>query len=98
MPRILVVEDDAKTAQSLVSGFSAEGFNARIASNGQDALASVAAHPCDIIILDWMLPRRSGLEVLRALRERGNRVPVLVLTARDDIDDRVIGLQAGADD
>jgi two-component system copper resistance phosphate regulon response regulator CusR len=98
MQRILIVEDDLKTAQSLVSGFSAEGFSARTALNGQDALNSVAATPCDVVVLDWMLPGRNGLEVLRVLRERGNRVPVLLLTARDAIDDRVIGLEAGADD
>ncbi len=98
MQRILIVEDDAKTAQGLVSGFSAEGFSARAALNGKDALDSIEATPCDVVVLDWMLPGRNGLEVLYALRDRGNRVPILLLTARDAVDDRVIGLQGGADD
>lgn len=92
------MEDDSKTARSLVAGLLAEGFSARAALNGNDALDSLAATPCDVVVLDWMLPGRDGIQVLRALRERGNRVPVLLLTARDAVDDRVTGLEAGADD
>ena len=95
---MLVVEDDRKTARGLVAGLEAEGFRARSAERGDDALQSLAATPTDLVILDWMLPGRDGMQILRALRERGNRVPVLLLTARDAVDDRVSGLQAGADD
>jgi two-component system copper resistance phosphate regulon response regulator CusR len=98
IPKLLVVEDDPKTARSLVAGLQAEGFVAHAARNGEDALRSLSATPCELVILDWMLPGRDGLEILRAVRERGNRVPVLLLTARDGIDDRVSGLEAGADD
>jgi DNA-binding response OmpR family regulator len=98
MQRILIVEDDPKTAQSLVSGLSTEGFTARAVLNGTDALSSLASAPCEVVVLDWMLPGRDGLEVLRALRERGDRVPVLLLTARDAVGDRVTGLETGADD
>lgn len=97
-PKLLLVEDDPKTARSLVAGLEAEGFSAHSASCGDDALSSLSATPYELVILDWMLPGRDGLQVLRAIRERGNRVPVLLLTARDAVDDRVSGLEAGADD
>jgi two-component system copper resistance phosphate regulon response regulator CusR len=96
--RILVVEDDAKTAQGVVAGLKGEGFDVRAAYTGEDALQSLAAQPVDLVVLDWMLPGRDGLQVLRALRERGQHVPVLLLTARDAVTDRVKGLEAGADD
>jgi DNA-binding response OmpR family regulator len=96
--RLLIVEDDAKTARSLVAGFDAEGFTARAAHNGDDALRSLENTSWDLVILDWLLPGRDGLEVMRVLRERGNRVPILLLTARDAVNDRVVGLEAGADD
>ena len=98
MQRVLIVEDDPKTAQSLVAGFAAEGFGASAALNGEEALNTLARESCEMVVLDWMLPGRDGLQVLSALRERGNRVPVLLLTARDAVDDRVHGLEAGADD
>lgn len=98
MQRILIVEDDSKTAQSLAAGLAAEGFNAKAVSHGDDALLSLGANSYELIILDWMLPGRSGLEILAEIRARGNRVPVLLLTARDALDDRVTGLEGGADD
>jgi two-component system copper resistance phosphate regulon response regulator CusR len=98
MQRIMVVEDDSTTAEGLVQGLSSEGFATRWAASGSDALASLQAQPADALILDWMLPGRSGIEVLQALRARGQRVPVLLLTARDAVTDRVTGLEAGADD
>ena len=97
-PKLLVVEDDPKTARSVVVGLQAEGFSAVAASSGDDALHSLRVTPYELVILDWMLPGRDGLQVLHALRERGNRVPVLLLTARDAVNDRVSGLEAGADD
>lgn len=96
--RLLIVEDDAKTARSLVAGLQGEGFTAQIAQDGEAALQSIAATPYDLVVLDWMLPGRDGLCVLQTLRARANRVPVLLLTARDAVDDRVSGLEAGADD
>jgi two-component system copper resistance phosphate regulon response regulator CusR len=96
--RVLVVEDEPTTAESLVRGLSAEGFEVRWAASGSDALASVKAQAPDAVVLDWMLPGASGVDVLRALRTLGQRVPVLLLTARDAVSDRVTGLEAGADD
>jgi DNA-binding response OmpR family regulator len=98
IPKLLIVEDDSKTARSLVAGLQAEGFNAYAAQRGDDALNSLSATPYELVVLDWMLPGRDGLQVLRTIRERGNRVPVLLLTARDAVNDRVLGLEAGADD
>jgi two-component system copper resistance phosphate regulon response regulator CusR len=95
---VLVVEDESTTAESLVHGLSAEGFAARWAASGDDALASMQSLPPDLVVLDWMLPGTSGVEVLRQLRAQGQRVPVLLLTARDAVSDRVTGLEAGADD
>jgi len=96
--RVLIVEDESKTARSLAEGLSRESFTAHIASNGADALTILTSQRYDVVVLDWMLPQRDGLEVLRLLRERGERVPVLLLTARDAVSDRVRGLEAGADD
>jgi two-component system copper resistance phosphate regulon response regulator CusR len=98
IPKLLVVEDDPKTARSLVAGLQAEGFSAHAAQRGDDALNSLSATAYELVILDWMLPGRDGLQILRTIRERGNRVPVLLLTARDAVNDRVSGLEAGADD
>lgn len=96
--RVLVAEDDVTTAESLVRGFSAEGFTVRWAKTADTALASLSAQPADVLVLDWMLPGKSGIEVLQTLRTHGQRVPVLLLTARDAVTDRVTGLEAGADD
>jgi DNA-binding response OmpR family regulator len=95
---LLIAEDDVTTAGSLVRGFSAEGFTVRWAKTAEDALASLLAQPADVAVLDWMLPDGSGLEVIRKLRARGQKTPVLLLTARDAVADRVDGLEAGADD
>lgn len=96
--RLLIVEDDEKTARALRDGLVREGFEVRIAGTGEDALLTLAAVPADVVVLDWMLPGRDGLEILQEIRKRDQRMPVLLLTARDAVTDRVTGLEAGADD
>jgi DNA-binding response OmpR family regulator len=96
--RLLVIEDHADLRDQLAAGLRAQGFQVDTAADGTSGwqLASAAEH--DLIILDRMLPGLDGLDVLRRLRISGSRVPVLILTARDSIEDRVSGLDAGADD
>lgn len=98
MAKILIIEDDAKTARAVCEGLQNEGHAAIAASTGEDGLALLNAQAFEAVVLDWMLPGRDGLEIVQALRARGNRTPVLLLTARDAIEDRVLGLDAGADD
>jgi DNA-binding response OmpR family regulator len=96
--RLLLVEDDKKAAQVLSRGFVEEGFVVDVAHSGDvgDELAFVNDY--DAIVLDWMLPRKDGLSLCHDLRARGVRTPVLMLTARDSLPDRIAGLDAGADD
>ena len=96
--RVLIVEDEKKTASFIRKALQAEGFAADVFHNGADALAAAAATPFDAIVLDIMLPGRDGLSVLRQLRERQNTTPVLLLSARGQVNERVEGLNAGADD
>src|SRR5215467_7042241 len=96
--RVLVVEDEKKTASFIRKALQAEGFAVDVCHNGDDALASAATTPFDGIVLDIMLPGRDGLSVLRQLRERHNRTPVLLLSARGEVNERVEGLNSGADD
>ncbi len=96
--RILVVEDDVKMASLLRRGLVEEGLAADIASTGDDALWMAGATEYDAIVLDVMVPGIDGFEVCRRLREAGTWAPVLMLTARDAVEDRVSGLDAGADD
>lgn len=96
--KILVIEDDAKTAQAIRKGLSGEGFEAFVATTGEEGFFLLSAEPFDLVILDWMLPGRDGIEILKTLRARGAKTPVLLLTARDAVEDRVHGLDAGADD
>ena len=97
-PRLLVVDDDPDVRDSLRRALGYAGYEVATASNGADALGAVARSPVDLIILDVLMPMLDGFETCRALRDRGNATPVLVLTARDAVDDRVTGLEAGADD
>ena len=96
--RILVVEDEKKVAKALKSGLEGERFNVTLAETGEDGYFLASSSTFDLIVLDIMLPGRSGLEILSALRQRQVHTPVLLLTARDTIDDRVRGLDEGADD
>jgi DNA-binding response OmpR family regulator len=96
--RVLVVEDDAAIADVLRRALRQEGHEVRSAQDGVEALEMAEAFVPDLVILDLGLPKRSGLDVLRALRGAANRVPVLILTALDDLQSRVQGLDAGADD
>ncbi len=98
MPRVLVVEDEPRVRRSLEEGLQGAGFEVETAATGEEGVRKATAHHPDCIVLDWMLPGRDGLQVLAELRQSGNRTPVLLLTARDAIDDRVLGLDSGADD
>src|SRR5438552_6559510 len=96
--RILIAEDEPKAAAYLRKGVSESGFVVDCADNGEDALHRALTGEYDLIILDVMLPGRDGWAVLEELRRAGNETPVLFLTARDSVPDRVKGLQLGADD
>ncbi len=96
--RVLIVEDDAKVARALSQGLTAEGYETRIALTGEEGFFLANRERFDLIILDLMLPGRGGVEILQTLRQRDIQTQVLVLTARDSIEDRVTGLDAGADD
>jgi two-component system, OmpR family, copper resistance phosphate regulon response regulator CusR len=96
--RVLVVEDEHKVASALKEGLEGEGYDVVVEHTGEAALVRLKTDPFDILLLDLLLPGRGGLEVLRTLREQGYETPVLVLTARDTLDDRVTGLDGGADD
>lgn len=96
--RILVVEDDKKVASFLAKGLREEGYAVDVAHDGEDGLLKANVHDYDLVLLDVMLPGRTGFEVVRELRSRESTVPVLMLTARDDRHDIIAGLDAGADD
>src|SRR5262245_59412539 len=98
MPRVLVIEDDPKILRSLERGLRAEGYDVVAAATGEEGHRLAAVDRLDCLVLDLLLPGRGGLEVLADVRRAGNSVPVLVLTARDGVEDRVLGLDAGADD
>jgi DNA-binding response OmpR family regulator len=96
--RILVVEDEQKVANALLEGLEGERYEVVVERTGEGAFFRVTTEPFDAVLLDLTLPGRDGLEILAAIRERGVKIPVLVLTARDTLQDRVVGLDAGADD
>jgi two-component system response regulator MprA len=97
-PRVLVVEDDRAVRESLRRSLEFNGYDVHLAGDGAEALAGIGQVGPDVVVMDVMMPRLDGLETTRALRSAGNSVPILVLTARDAIGDRVEGLDAGADD
>ena len=96
--KILLIEDDAKTARAVRAGLESEGYATAWASTGEDGFYRLNAEAFDAVLLDWMLPGRDGPEILQTLRARGTHTPVLLLTARDALEDRVFGLDSGADD
>jgi two-component system, OmpR family, copper resistance phosphate regulon response regulator CusR len=96
--RILIVEDEEKMAKALRTGLEADQFSVSVAHTGEDGFFLASTEPFDLLILDLMLPRRDGMEVLAALRQRRISTPVLILTSKDTVKDRVRGLDAGADD
>jgi two-component system response regulator MprA len=96
--RVLVVDDDRAVRESLRRSLEFNGYTVSLASDGAEALASIAGHIPDALVIDVMMPRLDGIETTRALRTAGNDLPILVLTARDSVGDRVEGLDAGADD
>src|SRR5436190_1685473 len=96
--RVLVVEDERKLAQVLESAMRSEHYDVVVAPTGDDGFVRVNAETFDLVVLDLMLPGRNGLEILQTLRQRHIATPVLILTARDGVDDRVLGLDLGADD
>jgi two-component system copper resistance phosphate regulon response regulator CusR len=95
---ILVVEDELKMAKALSEGLEADGYSVQAAHTGEEGFYLVQAQPFDLVILDVMLPGHDGFEILTTLRRRGVKTPVLLLTSRDAVEDRVRGLDAGADD
>ena len=95
---ILVVEDEHRVADFIIRGLRAEGWTAEHADNGEVALEILARHEFDIVLLDLMLPGISGQDVCRKMRARGNHTPVLMLSALDAVEERVAGLNIGADD
>jgi two-component system, OmpR family, copper resistance phosphate regulon response regulator CusR len=96
--RLLIVEDDDKTARALESGLQNENFSVALARTGEEASLILNTESFDLVVVDWMLPGRDGIEVLKGLRARDTKTPVLLLTARDAIADRVLGFESGADD
>jgi DNA-binding response OmpR family regulator len=96
--RVLIVEDDQLIASSLTHGLREEGFAVERAADGATACAALQAGGWDVVLLDWWLPVEDGVSLLRRFRQNDRRTPVLLLTARDAISDRVIGLDSGADD
>jgi len=95
---ILVVEDEAKLAKFIELELQYEGYHVSVALDGFTGLATARESQPDLLILDWMLPGVSGLEICRRLRSTGDKVPIILLTAKDEVSDRVAGLDAGADD
>jgi two-component system copper resistance phosphate regulon response regulator CusR len=96
--RILVVEDERKVANAIGQGLSDEGYDVVVALSGEDALSSLRDEPFEVVLLDLALPGVHGLDVLSTLRQNGSDSRVLILTARDALEDRIVGLESGADD
>src|SRR2546426_1554969 len=96
--RLLLIEDDRKAARLLAKGLQEEGFVVDVAPTGEDGEEKAAVNEYDLIVLDWLLPGKDGLAVCRALRAGATSIPILMLTARDSVADRVSGLSTGADD
>lgn len=98
VPRVLIVEDEKKTRDSLAEGLGLEKWQVAAVETGAQALTLLDGEAFDLVVLDWLLPDHDGIAVLRHIRQRGIHVPVIMLTARDSVSDRVQGLESGADD
>jgi two-component system response regulator MprA len=98
MTRVLVVDDEPAVRRALERALTLDNYSVQLAADGQEALDLLAESPADAVVLDIMMPRIDGLEVARRMRRAGDRTPILMLTARDAVDDRVTGLDVGADD
>jgi two-component system copper resistance phosphate regulon response regulator CusR len=96
--RILIVEDNDKTAGALKTGMQNESFEVTTTPTGEEGFFLINSQPFDLVVLDWMLPGRDGIEIIKAGRAQERKIPILLLTARDAIADRVRGLESGADD
>jgi DNA-binding response OmpR family regulator len=96
--RLLLAEDDRQLREALARGLREQAFAVDAAADGEEALTRAAVHEYDALVLDVLMPRRDGIGVCRELRRRGSHVPILLLTARDAVEDRIAGLDAGADD
>jgi DNA-binding response OmpR family regulator len=96
--RVLIVEDEDKMAEALRQGLEADHYSVSVAHTGEEGFYMASTETFDLVILDWLLPGRDGIEILTQLRQRGVFIPVLLLTAKDATEDRVRGLDAGADD
>jgi two-component system copper resistance phosphate regulon response regulator CusR len=96
--QILVIEDEPKVARALMEGLEAELYQVTVAVNGEEGYFLATTQAFDLIVLDLMLPGRNGIDILSALRQQGCQTPVIILTARDAIEERVLGLDTGADD
>jgi DNA-binding response OmpR family regulator len=95
---ILIIEDELEFAEFVITGLTEEGFTVEHAADGRQGRQMLQSHPWDLVLLDWSLPHQDGLSLLRGFRQSQNLAPVIFLTARDEIDDRVKGLDGGADD
>lgn len=95
---ILIVEDERKVARALKEGLEKEQYNVEIVFNGEEGFFKLNQQNFDLLILDVMLPGRDGFEILQTIRQKGMKIPVLILTAKDAVEDRVEGLDLGADD
>ena len=98
MTRVLVVDDEPAVRRALERALTLDNYSVQLAADGQEALDMLVESPADAVVLDIMMPRIDGLEVARRMRRAGDRTPILMLTARDAVDDRVNGLDVGADD
>ena len=96
--RILLIEDDPETSRYVARGLREEGHVTAVADNGADGLSMASDEDYDVLIVDRMLPSMDGLSIVQSLREQDNPVPVLILSALGDLEDRVVGLRAGGDD
>lgn len=98
MKLVLLVEDETELADTLIDGLESNGFRAHHASDAEEALVQTESHRYDVVIMDWMLPGKNGPALVQELRERDYAAPILMLTVRDSVEDRVEGLESGADD